>query len=101
MTRTMNLVRRSILMRLILSSEGRWPLRGNNPPPVDQILTAAAEAAEWRDTWQQQSQIEIIPAFVRQVRNLRLKDCLTDLTSILLNDRRLSGYFNVCRSGGK
>jgi hypothetical protein len=32
-------------MRLTLS-EGRWPLRGNDPPPVDQILTAAAEAAE-------------------------------------------------------
>jgi hypothetical protein len=51
--RLRDLVRRSILMRLTLSSEGRWPLRGNNPPPVDQILTATAEAAEWRDTWQQ------------------------------------------------
>ena len=51
--RLRDLVRRSILMRLALSSEGRWPLRGNNPPPVDQILTAATEAAEWRDTWQQ------------------------------------------------
>jgi hypothetical protein len=45
--RLRDLVRRSILMRLTLSSEGRWPLRGNNPPPVDQILT------EWRYTWQQ------------------------------------------------
>lgn len=36
-----------------MPGEGRWPLRGNNPPPVDQILTAATEAAEWRDTWQQ------------------------------------------------
>ena len=51
--RLRDLVRRSILMRLTLGSEGRWPLRGNNPPPIDQILTAAAEAAEWRDTWQQ------------------------------------------------
>jgi hypothetical protein len=50
--RLRDLVRRSILMRLTLSSEGRWPLRGNNPP-VDQILTDAVEAAEWRDTWQQ------------------------------------------------
>lgn len=51
--RLRDLVRRSILMRLTLSSEGRWPLRGNNPPPIDQILTAATEAAEWRDAWQQ------------------------------------------------
>ena len=51
--RLRDLVRRSILMRLALNSEGRWPLRGNNPPPVDQILTAAVEAAEWRETWQQ------------------------------------------------
>lgn len=51
--RLRDLVRRSILMRLALSSDGRWPLRGNNPPPVDQILTAATEVAEWRDAWQQ------------------------------------------------
>jgi hypothetical protein len=51
--RLRDLVRRSILMRLALSSEGRWPLRGNNPPPVDQVLTDAAEAAAWRDSWQQ------------------------------------------------
>lgn len=48
-----DLVRRSILMRLVLASEGRWPLRGNKSPPVDQILTDACEAAAWRDAWQQ------------------------------------------------
>jgi hypothetical protein len=51
--RLRDLVRRSILLRLTLSSEGRWPLRGNNPPPVDQVLTDAAEAMQWRDAWQQ------------------------------------------------
>jgi hypothetical protein len=51
--RLRDLVRRSILLRLTLSSEGRWPLRGNNPPLVDQILTDPAEAGQWRDAWQQ------------------------------------------------
>jgi hypothetical protein len=50
--RLRDLVRRSILMRLALSSEGRWPLRGN-PPPLDQILTHAPGAQDWRDAWQQ------------------------------------------------
>jgi hypothetical protein len=51
--RLRDLVRRSILMRLVLSSEGRWPLRAGNPPPLDQILTHAPGAQDWRDAWQQ------------------------------------------------
>jgi len=51
--RLRDLVRRSILMRLVLSSEGRWPLRGSNQPPLDQILTYAPSAQDWRDAWQQ------------------------------------------------
>ena len=45
--RLRDLVRRSILARLVLNTEGRWPLRGN-PPPLDQLLTDARDAEEWR-----------------------------------------------------
>lgn len=48
--RLRDLVRRSILVRLVLNSEGRWPLRGD-PPPLDQLLTDAHAAEEWRNTW--------------------------------------------------
>ncbi|HUZ54403.1 MAG TPA: hypothetical protein VMU94_17995 [Streptosporangiaceae bacterium] len=50
--RLRDLVRRSILMRLLLNSEGRWPLRGD-PPPVDQLWTDPAVAGEWRAAWHQ------------------------------------------------
>ena len=35
-----------ILMRLLLNSNGRWPLRGD-PPPVDQLWTDPVVAEEW------------------------------------------------------
>lgn len=50
--RLRDLVRRSILVRLVLNSEGRWPLRGD-PPPLDQLLTDARTAEEWRNAWHQ------------------------------------------------
>ena len=37
--RLRDLVRRSILMRLLLNNDGRWPLRADPPPPVDQLWT--------------------------------------------------------------
>src|SRR5262249_3662516 len=48
--RLRDLVRRSILMRLLLNSDGRWPLRGD-PPPIDQLWTDPAVAKEWRAAW--------------------------------------------------
>lgn len=48
--RLRDLVRRSILMRLLLNNDGRWPLRGN-PPPIDQLWTDPAVADEWRAAW--------------------------------------------------
>jgi hypothetical protein len=50
--RLRDLVRRSILMRLLLNGDGRWPLRGD-PPPVDQLWTDPAVAEEWRAGWHQ------------------------------------------------
>jgi len=50
--RLRDLVRRSILARLVLNTEGRWPLRGD-PPPLDQLLTDARNAEEWRSAWHQ------------------------------------------------
>jgi hypothetical protein len=50
--RLRDLVRRSILMRLVLSAN-HWPLRGNNPPPLDQILTDTPATGAWRDAWHQ------------------------------------------------
>lgn len=43
--RPRDLVRRSILMRLLLNSDGRWPLCAD-PPPVDQLWTAPAVAEQ-------------------------------------------------------
>jgi Apea-like HEPN len=48
--RLRDLVRRSILMRLLLNSDGRWPLRAD-PPPVDQLWTDPAVAEHWRSAW--------------------------------------------------
>lgn len=48
--RLRDLVRRSILARLVLNDEGRWRLR-EDPPPIDQLLTDALAAADWRDAW--------------------------------------------------
>jgi hypothetical protein len=50
--RLRDLVRRSILLRLLLSSDGRWTLR-DDPPPIDQLLTDAGTAREWRQAWHQ------------------------------------------------
>jgi hypothetical protein len=50
--RPRDLVRRSILMRLLLNSDGRWPLRGD-PPAVDHLWTDPAAAREWRAAWHQ------------------------------------------------
>ena len=50
--RLRDLVRRSILARLVLNRDGRWPLRGD-PPPLDQLLTDARTADEWRSAWHQ------------------------------------------------
>ena len=50
--RLRDLVRRSILMRLLLNSDGRWSLRGD-PPPIDQRWTDPAVAEEWRAAWHQ------------------------------------------------
>jgi hypothetical protein len=50
--RLRDLVRRSILMRLLLNSDGRWLLRGD-PPAVDQLWTDPAVAEEWRAVWHQ------------------------------------------------
>ena len=50
--RLRDLVRRSILVRLLLNRDGRWPLRGD-PPPVDQLWTDARTAEEWRSAWHQ------------------------------------------------
>jgi hypothetical protein len=51
--RLRDLVRRSILMRLLLNSDGRWPLRADPPPPVDQLWTDPAIAGQWRAAWHQ------------------------------------------------
>jgi len=51
--RLRDLVRRSILMRLLLNSDGRWPLRADPPPPVDQLWTDPAVAEQWRIAWHQ------------------------------------------------
>jgi hypothetical protein len=51
--RLRDLVRRSILMRLLLNSDGRWPLRADPPPPVDQLWTGPAVAGQWRTAWHQ------------------------------------------------
>ena len=48
--RLRDLVRRSILARLVLNAEGRWRLRGN-PPPLDQLWTDASVVEEWRRAW--------------------------------------------------
>ena len=48
--RLRDLVRRSILVRLLLSSDGRWPLRGD-PPRLDELSTDARIAEEWRVAW--------------------------------------------------
>ena len=48
-----DLVRRSILMRLLLNSDGRWPLRADPPPPVDQLWTDPELAGQWRAAWHQ------------------------------------------------
>ena len=60
--RLRDLVRRSILMRLLLSSDGRWPLRADPPPPVDQLWTDPAVAAQWRAAWHQGAATSAIPA---------------------------------------
>jgi hypothetical protein len=49
--RLRDLVRRSILTRLVLNDDGRWPLR--DPPPLDQLLTDASAAEDWRRAWHQ------------------------------------------------
>lgn len=51
--RLRDLVRRSILVRLLFNSEGRWPLRADPPPPVDQVWTDPRTADEWRQAWHQ------------------------------------------------
>jgi hypothetical protein len=48
--RLRDLVRRSILARLVLGDQGKWPLRGEQPP-VDQLMADPAIAKEWRDVW--------------------------------------------------
>ena len=48
--RLRDLVRRAILARLVLSDQGKWPLRGEQPP-VDQLMADPTIAAEWRDAW--------------------------------------------------
>jgi hypothetical protein len=50
--RLRDLARRSILMRLLLNGDDRWPLRGN-PPPLDRQWTDPAVAEEWRAAWHQ------------------------------------------------
>ena len=50
--RLRDLVRRSILARLVLNDEGRWRLR-EDPPSIDQLLTDAGAATDWRDAWHQ------------------------------------------------
>jgi hypothetical protein len=47
-----DLVRRSILARLVLNDDGRWRLRGD-PPPIDQSLADPGTAAKWRKAWHQ------------------------------------------------
>ena len=51
--RLRDLVRRAILMRLLLNSDGRWPLRADPPPPVDQLWTDPDVAGQWRAAWHQ------------------------------------------------
>ena len=51
--RLRDLVRRSILMRLLFSSDGRWPLRADPPPAVDQLWSDPAAAGQWRTAWHQ------------------------------------------------
>ena len=48
--RLRDLVRRSILARLVLGDHGQWPLRGEQPL-VDQLMADPAGAKEWRDSW--------------------------------------------------
>jgi hypothetical protein len=50
--RLRDLVRRSILARLVLNDDGRWRLRGD-PPPIDQLLADPGTAAKWREAWHQ------------------------------------------------
>lgn len=51
--RLRDLARRSILMRLLLNGDGRWPLRADPPSPVDQLWTDPAVAGQWRTAWHQ------------------------------------------------
>jgi Apea-like HEPN len=48
--RLRDLVRRSILARLVLNDQGTWPLRGEQPL-VDQLFADPAIAQEWRESW--------------------------------------------------
>jgi hypothetical protein len=50
--RLRDLVRRSILRRLLINSVGRWPPRGD-PPPIDQLWTDPAVAEDWCAAWHQ------------------------------------------------
>jgi len=50
--RLRDLVRGSILLRLLLNGDGRWSLRGG-PPPPGQLFTDARIAEESRNAWHQ------------------------------------------------
>jgi hypothetical protein len=49
--RLRDLVRRSILARLVLSDQGTWPLRAKKPLQVDALFADPLTAEEWRDSW--------------------------------------------------
>jgi hypothetical protein len=68
--RLRDLVRRSILVRLLLNSDGRWPLRGD-PPPLDQLFTDAHTAEDWRTAWHQGAAILGAPDAVQPASPLR------------------------------
>jgi hypothetical protein len=46
------------------------PPRGNNPPPVDRVLSDAGDAAAWRDVWQQAASALGAPEAVQPARSL-------------------------------
>jgi hypothetical protein len=49
--RLRDLVRRSILARLVLSDQGTWPLRVKKQPQLDALFADPLTAKDWRDSW--------------------------------------------------
>src|SRR5437868_6660142 len=47
------------------------------------------------DTWQQQREVEIVSAFIGEIRDFGLEHGLTDLASIVFDDGRVGSYLDA------